>query len=280
MSYRMGDHDGWVSGGWGDDTGHSPGAQEGWADTSTWGGQQQWDSPAARAGAPAFAGSAGPQHPDPRPGSSGGGRASLIVAGVAAVVVIVGLLAVVALLLVDRDQGTETTVGGSTSQAEVGEVSGTGGDADTPGSAGQSGDSGSADAGTEADRSGAEATGPGSEAAAPAAGVFGGAELAPAEGTYSGTLSQRGTRRSDRDYPVEMTFSSQGSTVAYPTLGCRGTLTPTGNSAGARVYRETITSGRCDPTGTWYVTRGSDDAVSVEYHPSGADYVVVGQLTR
>ena len=280
MSHRMGDHDGWASGGWGDDTGHSQGAQEGWTDTSTWGGQQQWDSPAARAGAPAPAGSAGPPHPGPRHGSSGGGRAGLIMAVAAAAVVIVGLLAVVALLLVDRDQGAETTAGGLTSQAEVGDASGQGGDANASGSAGRSGDSGAADGGTEADRSGAEATGPGAEAAAPAAGVPGGAEFAPAEGTYSGTLSQRGTRRSDRDYPVEMTFSSQGSTVAYPTLGCRGTLTPTGNSAGARVYRETITSGRCDPTGTWYVTRGSDDAVSAEYHPSRADYVVVGQLTR
>lgn len=105
-------------------------------------------------------------------------------------------------------------------------------------------------------------------------------EVAPAAGTYSGTLVQRGTRQSDRDYEVQMTFSSTGSTVSYPELGCRGTLTPTGNQNGARVYREHITSGGCDSPGTWLVTRGSDTSVAAEYRPAGDDYVVAGQLTR
>ena len=105
-------------------------------------------------------------------------------------------------------------------------------------------------------------------------------EVAPAAGTYSGTLVQRGTRQSDRDYEVQMTFSSTGSTVSYPALGCRGTLTPTGNQNGARVYREHITSGGCDSPGTWLVTRGSDTSVVAEYRPAGDDYVVAGQLTR
>lgn len=104
--------------------------------------------------------------------------------------------------------------------------------------------------------------------------------IAPAAGTYYGLLSQSGTQQSDQSLRVAMSFSSTGSYVDYPTLGCSGTLTPTGNRSGARVYRETITSGQCDPTGTWYVTRGSETAISAEYRPSGADHVVEGQLSR
>ena len=104
--------------------------------------------------------------------------------------------------------------------------------------------------------------------------------IAPAAGTYSGVLFQRGTQQSDQSVEVAMGFSSTGSYVDYPTLGCSGTLTPTGNQDGARVYRETITAGQCDPTGTWFVTRGSDTTISAEYRPSGGDHVVEGQLTR
>lgn len=104
--------------------------------------------------------------------------------------------------------------------------------------------------------------------------------IAPAAGTYYGVLSQRGTAHSDRDLRVAMSFSSTGSYVEYPSLGCSGTLTPTGNRSGARVYRETITSGQCDPTGTWYVTRGSESEISAEYRPEGDDHVVEGQLSR
>lgn len=104
--------------------------------------------------------------------------------------------------------------------------------------------------------------------------------IAPAAGTYSGVLYQRGTEQSDQSLQVAMGFSSTGSFVDYPTLGCSGILTPTGNQDGARVYRETITSGQCDPTGTWLVTRGSDTTISAEYRPSEGDHVVDGQLTR
>lgn len=256
MSHRMGDHDGWGSGGWGEST---------------------WQDPVTQPAYPA-----GPPSPSPPPGahrgSSGGRKAGLIVAGVAAAVVIIGLVAVVAFLLVDRDRGTETTAGGWTSPAEVGEGSDQGDGADPQGTTGSDEGAASADAGSAAERSGVASTPP--PAASPSSAAPSGTELAPTAGTYSGTLSQRGTRRTDRDYLVEMTFSSQGSTVEYPTLGCRGTLTPTGNSDGSRVYRETITSGRCDATGTWRVTKGSDTAISAEYQPTGADYVVVGQLTR
>lgn len=104
--------------------------------------------------------------------------------------------------------------------------------------------------------------------------------IAPAAGTYSGVLYQRGTEQSDQSLQVAMGFSSTGSYVDYPTLGCSGTLTPTGNQNGARVYRETITAGQCDPTGTWLVTRGSDTTISAEYRPSEGGHLVEGQLTR
>ena len=104
--------------------------------------------------------------------------------------------------------------------------------------------------------------------------------IAPAAGTYSGVLFQRGTEQSDQSVEVAMGFSSTGSYIDYPALGCSGTLMPTGNQDGARVYRETITSGQCDPTGTWFVTRGSDNTISAEYRPSEGDHVVEGQLSR
>ena len=110
----------------------------------------------------------------------------------------------------------------------------------------------------------------------------GASSTAPVAGTYTGVLRQRGTTggQRDQDFPVEMTFSASGSTVNYPSLGCRGTLTPTGDADGARVYLETITAGGCEPTGTWNVTRGSDSAVAAEYRPAIGSHLVTGQLTR
>ena len=99
---------------------------------------------------------------------------------------------------------------------------------------------------------------------------------------YSGYLSQRGTSsgRQDRDYTVEMTFSSGGSSVRYPSLGCSGTLSPQGDSGGSRVYTERITSGNCDPSGTWTIQRESSSSIAAEYRPASGNYVVVGELTR
>lgn len=105
-------------------------------------------------------------------------------------------------------------------------------------------------------------------------------EAAPDGGTYTGVVTQRGTQRSDTQYEVTLTFANTGSYVTYPTLGCAGRLAPTGDENGARVYRETITSGTCDQGGTWHVTRDSADAVTAEYRPAAGDYTVAGQLTR
>ena len=76
----------------------------------------------------------------------------------------------------------------------------------------------------------------------------------PVSGTYYGLSRQRGTPTEvNKDYSIEMTFSSAGSSVSYPTLGCRGSLTPLGFRADARTYRETIESGHCDSGGMWQV---------------------------
>jgi hypothetical protein len=76
----------------------------------------------------------------------------------------------------------------------------------------------------------------------------------PASGTYYGLARQRGTPTEvNKDYSIEMTFSSAGSSVAYPTLGCRGSMTPLGFRGDARTYRETIESGHCDSGGIWQV---------------------------
>ncbi|HHX86344.1 MAG TPA: hypothetical protein GX694_13690, partial [Actinomycetales bacterium] len=119
-----------------------------------------------------------------------------------------------------------------------------------------------------------------------AAGSTGAAEAsssnAPSSGSYTGTLQQRGTSstRQDRDYAVEMTFSSGGSSVRYPGLGCAGTLVPRGDSGVDRIYREEIHTGRCDDGGTWTVTRVGDGRLDVNYEAPTGRYVVTGTLTR
>ncbi|MCD2261525.1 hypothetical protein K3888_02310 [Dietzia aurantiaca] len=104
--------------------------------------------------------------------------------------------------------------------------------------------------------------------------------IAPAAGNYGGQLVQRGPGQSDYAVDVRMSFSSAGSGVSYPNSGCRGALIPTGDQGGARVYREEIYSGACDPTGTWLITRGSDTGISAEYQPPAGEYIVEGRLTR
>jgi hypothetical protein len=123
-------------------------------------------------------------------------------------------------------------------------------------------------------------TGPSAPTSSPAPRPWSASDAAPDGGTYTGVVTQRGTQRTDTDYEVTMTFTSAGSRVSYPTLGCTGTLQPTGDVDGTRVYRETITSGTCDRGGTWYVTRQDTNAVSAEYRPATGDYTVQGQLTR
>lgn len=190
--------------------------------------------------------------------------------------VLVGaLIALGAFLVLDRDSGE-----GSTDVAAVSTAPGTG----VPSSEGEEDGLVSPPATTDPDAADAETDSPAPTEPEPTnePDIMRDGEnmIAPAAGTYSGVLFQRGTDQSDQDLQVAMGFSSTGSYVEYPALGCSGTLTPTGNQDGARVYRETITSGQCDPTGTWYVTRGSDTEISAEYRPSGGDHVVEGQLNR
>lgn len=207
------------------------------------------------------------------PRSTKGRGAAFAVIGLLVAVVLVGLLALAGYLYLGRDSA------GGTDPVAAGVEPGSAGV--QPRSAGVQPES----AGVEPGSAGVEPGSAGASAPvweAPDQADDPATATEPARGTYTGLLSQRGTSggRSDRDYPVEMTFSAGGSTVDYPTLRCSGTLTPTGDSGGARVYRETITEGRCDPSGTWYVTRGSDSAVAAEYRPETGPYVVTGQLTR
>lgn len=102
----------------------------------------------------------------------------------------------------------------------------------------------------------------------------------PESGTYRGYVSQRGARGDTaKDYEMSMTFSSQGSYVSYPSLGCNGTLRPTGFSGDARVYREVITEGHCDRGGTWKVT-AAGRSIDAVWELATTDYVVAGTLTR
>lgn len=104
----------------------------------------------------------------------------------------------------------------------------------------------------------------------------------PTSGTYTGVGVQRGLAGGTRDksYNVEMVFSSGGSTIRYPDLGCFGRLRPSGFDNGRRVYREDMSGSRCDDGGTWLVTVNNDVRVSATYRPPTGRYVVSAELSR
>ena len=143
--------------------------------------------------------------------------------------------------------------------------------------------SAAASAGTTQPAAPAQSAAP-AQPAAPAAGGQAQAQSGPVpeSGTYTGTGYQRGLNGTgaDKSYAVEMTFSGGGSTVRYPGLGCAGVLRPAGFDGGRRVYREEMTTGRCDNSGTWQVTVVSGTQVSGSYCPPSGRYVVTAELSR
>jgi hypothetical protein len=103
----------------------------------------------------------------------------------------------------------------------------------------------------------------------------------PASGTYAGVARQRGARAStNKTYPISMTFSSSGSNVSYPDLGCTGRLVPAGFIGRARVYREEITAGPCDSGGTWRVRPLSARRLRAGWTLATQDYAVIAALRR
>jgi hypothetical protein len=103
----------------------------------------------------------------------------------------------------------------------------------------------------------------------------------PSSGAYSGTARQRGARASlNKDTPMSMTFSSSGSSVAYPGVGCAGKLLPTGFDGQRRVYQEQITSGPCDNGGVWRVLVVSSDRLEAGWTLPSQDYTVSAVLRR
>ena len=104
-------------------------------------------------------------------------------------------------------------------------------------------------------------------------------------GTWAGLASQfdsgevRGTP--DSQWTVEVTIGETAS-VAYPSLGCSGTLVYEGQArSGAAVYTETITRGqdRCVTSGTVELLRDGDRLHYSARHESQPS-VSVGLLTR
>lgn len=101
----------------------------------------------------------------------------------------------------------------------------------------------------------------------------------PESGSYSGEAEQRGTpARVNKRYPLEMSFSSGGSHVYYPALGCEGLLQPLGFEGPNRVYEERITSGHCDDGGTWLVHVDGPTTLEVAWSLPSASYTVTALL--
>jgi actin-like ATPase involved in cell morphogenesis len=111
-------------------------------------------------------------------------------------------------------------------------------------------------------------------AAAPAASVF------PAEfdGTWSGTYTQS----DNKSTAIELAIAG-GAAVAqvrYPQAECFGTLAFQSRDGRAVTARETITKGRCTPTGTMTVHRQPDGTLSLAYQPDLANYTATATLSR
>lgn len=104
------------------------------------------------------------------------------------------------------------------------------------------------------------------------------AKRPPGTGTYSGIGIQHGDNPDD--FRISMTFSSAGSTIEYPDLGCSGTLQPAGYDGTRRVYRERITSGPCDQGGNWKVHVASTTRVTASWSRPTGGYTVTARLTR
>lgn len=103
----------------------------------------------------------------------------------------------------------------------------------------------------------------------------------PESGTYSGEARQRGAPTNiNKDYPVQMSFSSTGSQISYPALGCAGELRPVGFDGSNRVYEEQITSGHCDDGGTWLVHVDGPTTLEAAWSLPSASYTVTATLVR
>jgi hypothetical protein len=122
--------------------------------------------------------------------------------------------------------------------------------------------------------SGGPAPGSGSSTGAAVPATF----PANATGAWAGRLSQN----NDRSWRVEVTLApgTGQSTVTYPELGCKGTLTLIDRAGAAMQVREHITTGKCSPAGTITLTRSGADEFLFVYVPDGRKYTATGTLTR
>jgi len=98
------------------------------------------------------------------------------------------------------------------------------------------------------------------------------------DGFWTGRIHQ--TDKKDWSIELRINGGSTLATVLYDELGCAGTITFDGGSAGAVRAREQITSGKnCTPSGkvTLAVVGGT---LKWDYVPDGATYTATGQLSR
>jgi hypothetical protein len=72
-----------------------------------------------------------------------------------------------------------------------------------------------------------------------------------------------------QSWKVELLVEDGGIAISYPGLsdvGCSGDWQLVGKKKGVFHFRETITEGTCDPVVEVYITRVSDNAISVAYY--------------
>jgi actin-like ATPase involved in cell morphogenesis len=102
----------------------------------------------------------------------------------------------------------------------------------------------------------------------------------PAEfdGTWSGTYTQSDSKST----AIELAIAG-GAAVAqvrYPQAECFGTLAFQSRDGRAVTARETITKGRCTPTGTMTIQRQPNGTLSLAYQPDLANYTATATLSR
>jgi actin-like ATPase involved in cell morphogenesis len=98
------------------------------------------------------------------------------------------------------------------------------------------------------------------------------------DGTWSGTYTQSDNKSTE--IQLAITGGESIAQVRYPSIPCYGTFTFESLAGRTITARETITRGRCTPTGTMTLVRQPDGSLSLSYKPELATYTATATLVR